>query len=222
MTETIDSANAAASSLFLGQNGEWWDFWLIVSVIVAASAAIAIGITTAGSIVSHKREATSAEVALELFKLQTERKISEANARAAEAKLELEKFKAPRALSPEQQAVVSAKVKPFAGQEYAFAISPTADALPLMEQIDKALKDAGWVRVEPLGPLVVGGAAVAYFKELGVRVQVSKSRNADLGPTATFLAETLTGAGIVAASAMSPDVDVRPTAIQIVIGIKPQ
>ena len=51
MTETIDSANAAASSPFLGQNGEWWDFWLIVSVIVAASAAIAIGITELAPVV---------------------------------------------------------------------------------------------------------------------------------------------------------------------------
>jgi hypothetical protein len=67
MTETIDSANAAASTLFLGQNGEWWDFWLIGSLIFVALAAIAAGVTTTGSIVSHKREAAGAEVALERF-----------------------------------------------------------------------------------------------------------------------------------------------------------
>jgi hypothetical protein len=98
MTETIDSANAAASTLFLGQNGEWWDFWLIMSLIAVALAAIAAGVTTTGSIVSHKREAASAEMALERFKLQTEQKISEADARAAEAKVALEKYKQPRNL----------------------------------------------------------------------------------------------------------------------------
>jgi hypothetical protein len=46
MPETINSANAAASTLFLGHNGEWWDFWLIASVVFAALAAIAIGIAT--------------------------------------------------------------------------------------------------------------------------------------------------------------------------------
>jgi hypothetical protein len=43
ITETIDSANAAVSTLFLGHNGEWWDFWLIMSVVFAAAAAIAVG-----------------------------------------------------------------------------------------------------------------------------------------------------------------------------------
>jgi hypothetical protein len=147
---------------------------------------------------------------------------AQANARALEAQVALETFKAPRALSPEQQAAISEKIKPFAGQEYAFAVSPTIDALSLMEEIDTALQGAGWVRVAPLGAVVVGGAAVAYFKSSGVRVQVAKSRNADIGPVATLLAEALTDQGIVAASAMSPDVDVRPTAMQIVIGIKPQ
>jgi hypothetical protein len=69
MTETIDGANAAASTLFLGHNGEWWDFWLIISVVFAALAAIAIGITTTGSLVSLKREASAAEATLEKYKL---------------------------------------------------------------------------------------------------------------------------------------------------------
>ena len=43
MTETIDSAGTAASTVFLGHNGEWWDFWLIGSVAFAALAATAIG-----------------------------------------------------------------------------------------------------------------------------------------------------------------------------------
>jgi hypothetical protein len=33
MHEAINSANAAASTLFLGHNGEWWDFWLIARTL---------------------------------------------------------------------------------------------------------------------------------------------------------------------------------------------
>jgi hypothetical protein len=76
MPETINNANAAASTLFLGHNGEWWDFWLIASVAFAALAAIAIGITTTGSIVSHKRETLAAEQELERYKTAASEKIA--------------------------------------------------------------------------------------------------------------------------------------------------
>jgi hypothetical protein len=85
MTETIDSAKAAASTLFLGQSGEFWDFWLIASVILAAIMAGAIGVTTMGSIVAHKREAAAAEKALAVFRISTAAKISETDSHAASA-----------------------------------------------------------------------------------------------------------------------------------------
>ena len=142
MAENIDSANAAASTLFLGQNGEWWDFWLIVSVIIAASAAIAIGIATTGSVVSHKREAASAESALEQFKLQTEEKISDANARAEEAKLELAKFRAPRVLTPEQKATI---VNELRGKvtEINVVAQPEVEARAYSFQFASLLRGAG-------------------------------------------------------------------------------
>jgi hypothetical protein len=88
MPETINSANAAASTLFLGQNGEWWDFWLIVAVVFAALAAVAIGVTTTGSIVSHKREAAAADWELNRYKLETSEKISASIAAGESAKAE--------------------------------------------------------------------------------------------------------------------------------------
>jgi hypothetical protein len=100
MNETINNASAAASTLFLGHNGEWWDFWLIISVAFAAVGAIAIGITTTGSIASHTREAVAAGQASERFKLETEGKISDSNARAAELKLaQLRKLAGPREIN---------------------------------------------------------------------------------------------------------------------------
>jgi hypothetical protein len=88
MTETLDSANAAASTLFLGHNGEWWDFWLIVSLVFAAVAAIAIGITTTGSIVSHKRETAATERELERYKAEASEKITASAATGETAKAE--------------------------------------------------------------------------------------------------------------------------------------
>jgi hypothetical protein len=102
MTETISNANAAASTLFLGHNGEWWDFWLIASVIAAALSATAIGVTTVGSIISHKREATTAEEALDRYKLETGKQLAEAVARQKEAELQILQLRLARSLNIEK------------------------------------------------------------------------------------------------------------------------
>ena len=81
--ETMNRATAVASTLFLGQSGESWDFWLIISVVFAALAAAAIGAATAGSIIAHKREASDAETRLERFKLETARNVSKTSERIA-------------------------------------------------------------------------------------------------------------------------------------------
>ena len=88
MPETINGANTAASTLFLGHNGEWWDFWLIFSVVFAALAAIAIGITTTGSIFSHKREASAAEQELDRYKAEASENIAASAALGETAKAE--------------------------------------------------------------------------------------------------------------------------------------
>jgi len=148
MSETIDSASAAASTLFLGHNGEWWDFWLITSVVIAALAATAIGITTAGSIVSHKREAAAAEDALEKFKLITEQKISESNARAEEAKLALEKYRAPRVLTNDGMNRVCEKIKKYAGSRFDLTVPVNMEeGSDLAVAIPVALNKAGWIGV---------------------------------------------------------------------------
>jgi hypothetical protein len=51
--------------------------------------------------------------------------------RAAKAELELAKLKAPRTLTSDQQARITNKVKPFAGQKYEAALSQAADDGPV-------------------------------------------------------------------------------------------
>jgi len=234
MTETIDSTNAAASTLFLGQNGEWWDFWLIASVLFAALAAIAIGVTTAGAIVSHKREAAAAEEALERYKLNTEGKISdstaraaEANARALEAKLELEKFKLDRSLTDDQKSRIVQKLKPFAGQEYVLSVSTDQEALRFTRiSLAPVFVAAGWIKRPPKGTISIPeiDAAVNVAGEPGVRIQIAltKSDDVKMRELVSIVAAAFVAEGIDAAPAGTPDMNDTPAIVQIRIGSKPR
>jgi len=228
MNETIHSANAAASTLFLGHNGEWWDFWLIASLVFAALAAMAIGITTTGSIVSHKREALTAEEALGRFKLQTESKIADANARAAEAQLELEKFKKPRSISVEQRNRIAEEMKKFAGQQYfGMVASDVADAWDIWREISLSLEIAGWKRLPPPGLQATQygpPAGIPLAPQAGVMVISSvknstAEENVVLHERAKALAAQLTDESIIAGAGYS--IELNPNTIAIVIGPKP-
>jgi hypothetical protein len=228
MHETINSANAAASTLFLGHNGEWWDFRLIASLVFAALAAIAIGITTAGSIVSHKREALAAKEVLDRFKLQTESKISDANARAAEAQLELEKFKKPRSISVEQRNRIAEEMKKFAGQQYfGMVASDVADAWDIWREISLSLETAGWKRLPPPGLQVAQygpPAGIPLAPQAGVMVLSSAGKTTPeetmaLHERAKALAAQLTDESIIAGAGFS--IELNPNTIAIVIGPKP-
>ena len=156
MTDAIDSANSAASTLFLGHNGQWWDFWLIVSVVIAALAAMAICVTSAGSILAHKREADSSKKATELFKLGTERRISDSNARAAEAaakaeserleRVKLEARLSPRRLSGNQRDAVISALEKVPAPPTIVVVSRLLDTEgnDFADDIANALAKAGW------------------------------------------------------------------------------
>lgn len=182
MNETISNANAAASTLFLGHSGEWWDSWLIISVIAAAMVATAIGITTAGSIISHKREARSADKALEAYKLTVDAKVADAKKEGIEAgrtagdalvraaelekeaanlRLELARLSTPRVrlITPEAAATLVERLKPFAGTKFDIGHAQIGreqwDFLWVLEPI---FPQAGWefVNWNP-GPLPLPG-----------------------------------------------------------------
>jgi len=150
MTETIDSTKAAASTLFLGHNGEWWDFSLIVAGILVTLAALAAVVATAGSIVAHKREAAAADLALEKFKLETEGKISESNARAKEAELAMLRLRAPRFLDPKAFKAELAVV-PLVSVEVLY-VEECSDCFMLAGMIDAILYDLHWPH-SPAAPL---------------------------------------------------------------------
>jgi hypothetical protein len=151
--------------------------------------------------------------------------LAEARERADEAELELAKIKTPRMLTPEAQRRVAAKVKQFAGQEFAGQVAPGSDdARPLWETLDKALAAAGWVRVPPIG-LAVGDppAGVPLVPNSGVTAFVAASRANEFAPIAQLLAAALMAEGIIAGVSASagPQMEQRPAVIVVEIGRKP-
>jgi hypothetical protein len=148
MTETINSANAAASTLFLGHNGEWWDFWLIMSVLFVALAGAGVTVTTAGSIVSHKREAAAATKELERYKLDTGKQIADATARQKEAELQLHQLQFPRSLNFEKFKEEIADIPP---QNFEILYdSGTSDAQGLAVTVWITLRQLGWKTTQKL------------------------------------------------------------------------
>ena len=151
--------------------------------------------------------------------------LAEARERADEAELELAKIKTPRLLTPEAQRRVTAKLRQFAGQEFAGQVAPGSDdARPLWETLDKALTAADWVRVPPIG-LAVGDppAGVPLVPNSGVTVFVAASRANEFAPIAQLLAAALMAEGIIAGVSASagPQMEQRPAVIVVEIGRKP-
>ena len=77
--EMNSNASNAISTLFWGHTGEFWDACLMWSVVFAAIAAGTVGVTTIGSIRSHKLEADAAEHGLEKYKNETAGKVADAH-----------------------------------------------------------------------------------------------------------------------------------------------
>ncbi len=67
------------SPLFLGRDGEWWDFWLVLAGILAVIVAALAAAATIGSMKAHKREADTANAELKNYKAETDRRVREAN-----------------------------------------------------------------------------------------------------------------------------------------------
>jgi hypothetical protein len=222
MTETISSASAAASTLFLGHNGEWWDSSLILAVIFAALAGAAVGITTAGSIVSHKRETSAAELALEKYKLDTESKISDSTARALEARLELEKFKAPRVLDGILKWQLGELAKKHPGQKYALSVAVGAEASDLLCEFDSVLQSVKWERVPPFGNITVDTACgiVGVNTVSSVNIRAAPTSSPEVEKLLHDLAEILNANGIKAQPAFDPKNIPAANVIYLMVGTK--
>lgn len=85
MPETIESASKAVPVLIFGLTSSTWDKALIASLIVAAIAAVAVGFTTAASIIAHQQETIASDESLDRYKEFAAGKIAEAHTAGIEA-----------------------------------------------------------------------------------------------------------------------------------------
>lgn len=83
--EMTNATSTAISSLVMGRSGEWWDFFVVVALSLAALTALAIVVSTAGSVLVHKKEAEEAKNALALYKTQAATEIAGAAKAASDA-----------------------------------------------------------------------------------------------------------------------------------------
>ena len=153
-----------------------------------------------------------------------EARAAEANAAASDAQLELAKLKQPRTIAPEDQEQIIAVLKPFAGQNFSFAVFEDPESFAFVRLIDNMLKSAGWLRVPAqLGVILheVAGSTAGTTVHPGVGAYVGPD-NLIAAPALATLSKGLNDAGISCRKGLSDDlIDKTPQAILIVVGKKP-
>jgi hypothetical protein len=187
--------------VMFGHSLSWWNEAMLVSLGVAAICALAVAFTTTVVVKMQAQAETDATEALERYKLDAEKNINDAKARAAKAELDLAKFKAPRILTPEQIIALTNQLKPLGKVAFDVATEQSHEPAALLAQICEALKDAGWDWQNweggalafklPKQDRVAGMASVS-----GVEIQIAESDRATLEKHAVALINALTSFGI--------------------------
>lgn len=229
MQDSAMTANDAPSQKvrrMAGLSLHGWENVMLASLALAAVFAALVGVATYCVVQLQRAEIAEAKEESERYKLDVERKISEADARAAEAKLELAKFKEPRSISAAQAETMSREMLPFSGTTFEFASANESEPLSVVDAVENALIKAGWVVRGTSNIIFISRAnrtSVALAAETGVSVQ-SFSENQKETAAARALAQCLSEIGIAArfewANPANTPKQATP-AILIAVGKKP-
>ncbi|HVM76340.1 MAG TPA: hypothetical protein VMT75_11895 [Candidatus Saccharimonadales bacterium] len=172
-------------------------------------------------------DAKTAQQKVEIELAAQKERTARAQRDASDAALALAKFKAPRVLTPEQQEEIIRDLKPFEGQNFAFAVFPDPEPLALLRILDALLKSAGWKRVPPQiqedgGVLIrTDEEAAATTFDPGVSAYLAPD-DEDSVPAQSALCASLLQAGVRCDRHRTPQLlDKTPRAITISIGKKP-
>lgn len=250
MTAMAESPEAASNNpnvesiVTLGLDGTSWDKLLIWALGLAALVAGAVVVTTAGSIITHKREAAAAELSLARYKETVAEKVAEArtagidagkaagnalvqaaeaNARAADALLKQEELRQlnlglQEAVSPRwlEQVRTAESLKPFAG--IAFKVASPTDFEPRRAagQIRFMLARAGWINA-PFDP------PGRYPFSDGITIHGDTAGGGDdrrfIIKAVEVLVQTLNKSGISAI--LGYPMRIGPNKVVVVVGAKP-
>jgi hypothetical protein len=193
----VEQTNTAvATALLLGHTGDWWDFWMILSLAFGALATAAVVVFTLGSVLVHKREARAASIELERYKTETAGKVADATAAGISAG-----EKAARA----QSDIDAAKLE-LAKQE-----ALTANARLETERLRKQLS---WrtISTEQQARFV---ASISGRPPPGIQFTVSSiSGDAEGGRYADEIVRLLHRVGV--------PIDLKDTSVSMFVGILPE
>ena len=217
-----------------GMGLDSWNNVLVLSLSIAAAAAIIVGISTFIVIQLQKQEAIDAKDEFDRYKIEAGKQIAGADARAAEANkqaaqanLELARLKMPRILNGEQQTRIADKLATFGRKQFDVALLPgDPDASALMPMIEGALAQARWDEIDwadgsAINFQRVGQRSAGLVTVDGLIVQIHAEHAAELWEPASALAAALTAEGVPAkAEPGSGTPNTNPRAIHILIGKK--
>jgi hypothetical protein len=199
MTQTVPVSTAERT--MLGHNLDWWNGAMAASLILAGIFGLAAALATTMVVKLQRQVDADTKAAFDKYKLDAEKDINDAKARAANAQLALEKYKAPRTLAPEQIATLSALLKPFGKVPFDVAIEQSHETAQLLAQICLALENAGWDWQDWKGGDVVirlpkQGRVAGVVAVSGVEIQIAESDRRKLEMPAIELINTLSEFGI--------------------------
>ncbi|PYU22803.1 MAG: hypothetical protein DMG30_13680 [Acidobacteria bacterium] len=248
--EQVSEIEALASKVAqLSASADFWNKAMLWGLAFAALAAVFIVLTTRLAIL-RTSQAADAQSELEKAKdrqltldlkardehiagVETElskqkERTATAEKAASDAALALEKFKQPRSLSPKQQAELRTALKPFAGQNFAFAVFPDPEPLTLLRVLNEVLKSAGWKRVpsqiqrDSGGVLMeADGESAASISDSGIAAYLAPDDTESVAAQIAFCSG-LIAAGISCERHRTPQLAGKtPRAITISIGKKP-
>lgn len=223
----------------LGHDLTWWNNLMVISVWVAAGAALSVAIAQGVVIKLQRKTEIAAAKAFEEYKIESSRAIAEANAvaelgkaQAAKATLELEKLRTPRTLNAEQKARILEKVKKYSGQTFDVAYATGfPESLNFMETIEGILLEAGWKVVPWEGATIIlrrpnKPEAGIVVDKIGVVIHLSSPDKtpppANITESAKSLAEALKAEKVDVKTEYGPLIGNTNTgAVHMFVGTKP-
>ena len=147
---------------------------------------------------------------------------AEAETQAVDARLALEKLKERRILGLEEQARITAALIGYAGQEYTLSVASGSEPESLLCEIDAALSAAQWKRIPSPHSITVntkcGNASLNGLSGLSVRL--SEKADTEHQWNMLMLVNALRAEGIAVDGSIDWE-DASPTAIAVMVGIKP-
>ena len=172
-------------------------------------------------------DARTAQQRVETELAKQKERTASAEKAASDAALALARFRQPRSILPEEQQKLISALKPFAGQNFAFAVFPDPEPLALLRVLNELLKSAGWKRVpsqiqkEGGVLLEAAGESAASISDSGIDAYLAPD-DTESAPAQTACCSALIAAGISCERHRTPQLAGKvPMAITISIGKKP-